>query len=262
VDLIVPKVSFLPASKLVMLVLLLWPAAASCEPLRIAVASNFTATMRALVVEYQARSGDEVQIISGSTGKHFAQIRHGAPFDVFFAADRERPQRLEQDGFAVPGTRFSYAYGKLILWSPREQFVDASGQVLRDGEFQRLAIANPDLAPYGRAALDVLNALRLSATLKARLVRGENIAQAYQFVKTGNAELGFVALSQLLRNGAEIEGSYWRVPPDLYRVIDQQAIQISSATAAGTFLEFVQSANAAAIIQAQGYGIPERMTAR
>jgi molybdate transport system substrate-binding protein len=192
----------------------------------------------------------------GSTGKLYAQIKNGAPFALFFSADAERPQLLEQEGLAVPGCRFTYAIGKLVLWSPRPGYVDAEGDVLGRGDFRYLAMANADLAPYGRAAQQVLVARGLDAGLRNRIVRGEDISQTLQFVRSGNADLGFVAWSQVMRPGRPVEGSYWEVPQALYTPIEQQVVLLKEGETARAFLDFVRSSEAVDLIRSYGYGTP------
>ncbi|RKZ91942.1 MAG: molybdate ABC transporter substrate-binding protein, partial [Gammaproteobacteria bacterium] len=165
------------------------------EEIRVVVASNFTDAIREIAGRFEMKTQHKVSVISGSTGKHYAQISNGAPFDVFFAADVKRPELLEQQGLALPGSRFTYAVGKIVLWSPDQDYIDTSANVLKQGKFNHLSIANPKLAPYGRAAQQVLKKLGLWNKLQGRMVRGENIGQAFQFVKSGNARLGFVAFS-------------------------------------------------------------------
>lgn len=224
--------------------------------IRVAVASNFGEVIKVIAARFERRTGHQVIISLGSTGKHYAQIRNGAPFDVFFAADEHRPKLLEQEGIALPGSRFTYAIGKLILWSPRDGYVDSAGAVLKQGAFRYLAIANPRLAPYGKAAREVLEALGLWDSLGDRMVRGENIGQAFQYVKSGTAELGFVAYSQVKRPGHPIEGSYWIVPRELYTPIRQQAVLLKDSAAARAFLSFVKSEAAREIIHNYGYTTP------
>src|SRR5688572_5643953 len=194
------------------------------DEIKVAVATNFVGAMNALVERFQARSGHTVLVSSGSTGGHYAQIKNGAPFDAFFSADSDRPRLLEAEGVAVPGSRFLYAVGRVALWSNRADYVDADGRVLETGNFRHLAIANPDLAPYGAAARDALTARGLWDRLQPRLVTGQDIGQTYSFVQTGNAELGFVAWAQLRRPVGAIEGSYWLVPEPLHRPIEQEAV--------------------------------------
>ncbi|MES9963003.1 MAG: molybdate ABC transporter substrate-binding protein [Candidatus Sedimenticola sp. 20ELBAFRAG] len=233
----------------------------ACEPaasdeIRVAVASNFTEVMKRLAARFEERTGHRVKLIFGSTGKHYAQIKNGAPFDLFFAADSKRPRLLEEEGAALPGSRFTYAIGKLVLWSPNPGLVDPEATVLRQGTFRHLAIANPKLAPYGKAAREVLLKYKLWDSLRGRSVRGENIGQTFQFVKSGNAELGFVAYAQVKRPGQPIEGSYWAVPQALYSPIAQQAIQLKESEVAKAFISFVKGDESLQIIQGFGYGIP------
>lgn len=230
--------------------------AASAAQVRVAVASNFAGAMEGLTADFEAATGHRVSLSFGSTGKHYAQIRHGAPYDAFFAADARRPRLLEEEGHGVPGSRFTYAIGRLVLWSPREGLVDDGGAVLRGAGFRHLAIANPRLAPYGRAAREVLEALGLWPGLRGRLVQGENIAQTFQFVASGNADLGFVALSQVRGPGGDREGSQWEVPPELFAPIAQEAVLLRDHPAARDFLEFVRSDRARALIRAYGYEVP------
>ena len=230
---------------------------ARAEEIHIAVASNFTATMQILAERFEKQSGHSVVLLPGSTGKHYAQIMHGAPFDAFFAADAERPALLEAGGRSLPGSRFTYAIGRLVLWSPDPELVDGDGAVLQSRAFRRLAIANPRLAPYGRAAQQFLESRRLWESLQPKLVRGENIGQAFQFVASGNAELGLVALSQLMQSGRHRKGSWWQVPGTLHTPIEQQAVLLSDSTAAADFMRFAKSEPAHTIIRGFGYGIPD-----
>jgi molybdate transport system substrate-binding protein len=230
---------------------------AGADELRVAVASNFRPAMAAAAARFEEQSGHEVVLISGSTGKHYAQVVNGAPFDAFFAADAERPRRLEAEQLIVPGSRFTYAIGKLVLWSPDPARVDAEGGVLRTGAFAHLAIANPELAPYGAAARQVLQQLGLWEQLAERLVRGENIGQAFQFVVTGNAELGFVARAQLAIPDRAFGGSSWQPPQSLYDPIEQQAVLLKDTPVGRAFMTFVQSEEARALIRAYGYDVPD-----
>ena len=225
------------------------------EEIRVAAASNFAGAMKSLVEVFEANSDHTVTLSFGSTGKHYAQIKNGAPFDAFFAADVRRPQLLEQEGLALPGSRFTYAVGKLVLWSPSSGYVDAGGRVLEQVEFRYLAIANPKLAPYGKAAAEFLQARGLWERLDGHLVRGENISQAFQFVQSGNAELGLVAYSQLHRPDQPV-GSYWEVPQAMYTPIEQQAVLLRDSAAVRAFQQFVRSAEASNIICAYGYDKP------
>lgn len=236
---------------LVMLLTATSPSAA--EEIHIATASNFRNAMASLVRTFEQKSPHRVVPIYGSTGKHYAQIVNGAPFDAYFAADVNRPERLERDGIAIAGSRFTYATGALVLWSPQAGYVDPHGYVLESGTFRRLSMANPDLAPYGAAAQEVLEALGRWEALGPKLVLGENIGQAYLFVRSGNAELGFIARSQLAAAPPQDTGSLWQVPETLYHPIEQQAVLLRDSDAANAFMTFVRSAEAAEIIQENGY---------
>jgi molybdate transport system substrate-binding protein len=227
---------------------------AAADELRVAVATNFSETMAALVELFEQRSEHTILVSTGSTGSHYAQIRNGAPFEAFFAADAERPRLLEEQGVAVAGSRFLYAVGRLVLWSPEPRVVDAEGRVLDGDSFRFLAIANPELAPYGAAAREVLTARGLWEKLQPKLVQGQDIGQAYSFVYTGNAELGFVAMAQLMKPGAEISGSHWLVPDSLHRPIAQEAVLLKDVAPAREFIEFVKSPGARAVIRSFGYG--------
>ena len=224
--------------------------------LRIAVASNFITAMEQLAEHFTAETGHTTKLIFGSTGKHYAQIRHGAPFDVFFAADSERPELLEQHGLAVPASRFTYALGQLVLWSPDADLVDAEGKVLNSSSFHYLALANPKLAPYGKAAQQVLQQAGVWRQLRGQMVRGENIGQTFQFVRSGNAQLGFVAYSQLLSLG-EISGSYWLPEQGSYSAIQQQAVILRDSPAAQQFMQFVKGPQGREIITSLGYRLDE-----
>jgi molybdate transport system substrate-binding protein len=227
---------------------------AAAEQIRVAVATNFSATMDALVARFEARSEHTVLVSFGSTGNHYAQIRNGAPFDAFFAADAERPRLLEEERVAVAGSRLLYAVGRLALWSARARYVDDAGRVLDGGDFRHLAIANEELAPYGAAAREILLARGVWDSVQPRLVRGQDIGQAYSFVATGNAELGFVAYSQIKNPEIEPIGSYWLVPETLHEPIEQHAVLLRDGAAAREFLEFVRSDEARSIIRSYGYG--------
>ncbi|MCW8884383.1 MAG: molybdate ABC transporter substrate-binding protein [Motiliproteus sp.] len=232
--------------------LLLGSIEAQAEQIRVAVASNFTHAAKALAKDFEAHSGHQVQLIFGSTGKHYAQIKNGAPFDLFLAADKRRPELLESEGQAI-GNRITYAIGQLVLWSPKADYVDNVGKVLDGDTFKRLAIANPRLAPYGKAAQQVLQSRQLWRPLLRSMVRGENIAQAYQYVKSGNTQLGFVAYSQLQNPGQAIEGSYWRVPAELHDPIEQQAVLLKDGAGAQAFFSYLSSEPAKTLIRSHGY---------
>ena len=231
------------------------------DELRVAVASNFYSTMKIIAKNFEEKKVDsqvrhKVTIIPGSSGKHFAQIINGAPFDIFFSADEERPRLLEEEGKAETATRFTYALGKLILWSPVDNFVDSKGEILNNKDFRYLAIANPKIAPYGSSAEEVLRVLNIWDHLQDRLVRGENIAQTFQFVSSGNAKLGFIAYSQLKNPYLNFDGSFWEVPQKLYKPIVQQAVLIKDSDTAREFLSFVKSDESMSIIYESGYGLP------
>ena len=224
----------------------------------VAVASNFTAALDQLARRFESSSGNRVLVSAGSTGKLYVQIKNGAPFDVLLAADSEHPQRMETEKMAVAGTRFTYAVGKLVLWSPRPGMVDGSGNVLSKARFRHLAIANPKTAPYGEAAVETLQKMGLWEPLQARLVQGENIGQTFQYVATGNAELGFVSLAQVKAAESNYNGSYWLVPATYYNPIIQQAVLLEKGrdnAAASDFLKFLRGKTAQAIIEGFGYTV-------
>ncbi|MEH6626036.1 MAG: molybdate ABC transporter substrate-binding protein [Motiliproteus sp.] len=226
------------------------------DQILVAAASNFSDAIKAVVKDFEQQSEHRVTLILGSTGKHYAQIINGAPFDAFFAADSKRPALLEQQKIALDGSRFTYAQGKVVLWSPKQHANIVDAQILNTGEFRHLAIANPKLAPYGKAAQQFLQARQLWQPLIRKMVRGENIAQTYQFVKSGNAELGFVAYSQVKRPGHSLEGSMWEVPQSLYTPIKQQAVVLTDKPSVKQFIDFIRSPTATAIINAHGYTTP------
>jgi molybdate transport system substrate-binding protein len=230
---------------------------AHAAELSVAIASNFAAPMQKIAEAFEKQTGHTLTLSFGSTGKFYAQITHGAPFEVLLAADQATPKRLENDGLAVPGTRYTYAIGKLVLWSQQAGVVDDKGEVLQKGTFQRLALADPKLAPYGAAAMQVLNKLGLAKTLAGTFVQGESIGQAYQFVATGNAPLGFVALSQVMHDGHLSEGSAWVVPDKLYDPIRQDAVILAKGRqnpVAPILMQFLQADTAKTIISSYGYG--------
>jgi molybdate transport system substrate-binding protein len=229
---------------------------ARADELPVAVAANFAAPAKQIAADFEKETGHKVSLVVGATGKFYAQIRNGAPFEVLLAADDETPARLEKEGAAVAGTRFTYAIGRLVLWSGRPGLVDDKGEVLKKVDFAHLAIANPKLAPYGAAAVEALSALKLLDAVQARLVQAENIAQAHQFVATGNADLGFVALSQVIRDGKVAEGSAWIVPANLHQPIRQDAVLLDKGKgkpAAEAWLKYLKSDRAKAVIRGFGY---------
>jgi len=233
-------------------------AAAQANDVQVAVAANFTAPMQKIAAEFAKDTGHKAVLAFGATGKFYAQIVNGAPFEVLLAADDATPARLETEHRTVPGTRFTYAIGKLALWSAKEGVVDNQGQVLKTGDYAHLAIANPKTAPYGAAAIETLAKLNLLDRVQGKLVQGENIAQAYQFVSTGNAPLGFVALSQVYRDGRFTSGSGWIVPATLHAPIRQDAVILAkgSANPAAQALEgYLKSDKARGIIRSYGYAL-------
>ena len=229
--------------------------------IRIAVASNFYPTMKAIVEEFEIETFDsskasKIVLIPGSSGKHYAQIINGAPFDLFFSADKIRPVLLEQQRIFKNESRFTYALGKLALWSPIKGLVDSEGQILYDKDFRFLAIANPKIAPYGIATKETLVSMKLWLDMNEKLVRGENIAQAFQFISSGNAELGFVSFSQLMNPNFSVRGSFWEVPQSLYNPIEQQAVLLTDSSLGRDFMLFVQTDKALNIISKFGYDLP------
>lgn len=233
------------------------PSMSRADEALVGVATNFAEVMEQLEARFEQHSGHDLTVVAGSTGKLYAQITNGAPFDVFLAADRERPRLLEERGLAVDGTRLTYAVGRLVLWSPEATRISADGaDTLRNGDFRRLAMANPALAPYGAAARQTLEALGLYERLGDRLVLGENIGQAFAMVATANAELGFVALSYVTSARNEIPGSRWDVPQEYYTPIRQDAVLLERGTgndAAAALLRWLREDEARAIIERFGY---------
>ena len=222
----------------------------------VAVAANFTAPMQKIAAAFEADTGHKAELSFGATGKFYAQITHGAPFQILLSADDTTPARLEREGKVVAHSRFTYAIGTLVLWSAKEGYVDAKGAVLKTGDFKHLAIANPKLAPYGLAATQVMDKLGLAATLQPRFVQGENIAQTHQFVATGNAQLGFVALSQVMVDSKITQGSAWQVPAELHEPIRQDAALLETGkgnAAATALMQYLQGDKAKAIIKSHGY---------
>ncbi len=224
-----------------------------------AVAANFTAPVQQIAELFQKETGNTMKLSFGSTGKFYAQIRQGAPFDVLLAADEKTPVLMGQEELAVANTRFVYALGKLVLWSAKPGFVDDKGAVLSRGNYEKIAFANPKLAPYGMAAQETLQNMKLWDKVQGKMVTGESIGQTYQFAATGNAEIAFIALSQITKNGKVTEGSWWIVPASKYNPIKQAAVMLTAAkdkTAAQAFLTFLKSDEAVAIIKGYGYGLP------
>ena len=226
------------------------------DEVQVAVAANFTAPMQQIAAGFEKETGHKAALSFGATGKFYAQIVNGAPFDVLLAADDETPARLEKEGHAVAGSRFTYAIGKLVLWSANPDLVDAKGDVLKTGSFKHIALANPKTAPYGAAAVEAMTRLGVLARLEPLFVQGENISQTLQFISTGAAELGFVALSQVFKEGKATGGSMWAVPASLYQPILQDAVLLAKGkdkAAAAALLSYLKGENARAIIRSYGY---------
>lgn len=230
--------------------------ATEAAEINVAVAANFTAPMKQIAEDFEKATGHKVVLSFGSSGKFYAQIKNGAPFQLFLSADDEKPAQLEKDGMTVPGSRFTYAVGTLVLWSAKPDFVDPKGTVLAKGNFSKLAIANPKLAPYGAAAIETLTKLGMLDRIQTKFVQGENIAQTYQFIATGNAELGFVALSQVMKDGKIAGGSSWIVPANLHTPIRQDAVLLANGKgnpAAEALAAYVKSERVKALIRTYGY---------
>ena len=235
---------------------LLFCFAAWADEVQIAVAANFTAPMKLIAADFERTTGHKAVLSFGATGRFYAQITNGAPFDVLLAADDETPEKLDKEGFAVAGSRFTYAIGKLVLWSAQPGLVDDQGEVLASGNFKHLAIAAPKLAPYGAAAMQVMQQRGVLARLEPKLVTGESIGQAFSFVATGNAELGFLAMSQVYEGGKLKSGSAWVVPARLYTPLRQDAVWLMRAKnnqAAAALMAFLKTEKARAVIRAFGY---------
>jgi molybdate transport system substrate-binding protein len=225
----------------------------------VAVAANFSAPAQRLAAAFANATGHQARLVVGSTGKLYAQIKNRAPFQVFLSADDATPRRMVNEGLAVDGTQFTYATGRLVVWSRQAGLVDSQGAVLKQGHFAHLTIADPKLAPYGAAAVDVMGQLGLLKALKPKWVQGESIAQAFQFVSSGNAELGFLALSQVMHEGKISEGSAWVVPAKLHAALKQDAVQLQRGkddVAASAFLTYLRSDAAKALVRGYGYEVP------
>ncbi len=245
-------------SRLVPLMLAVTMSAHAAE-VRVAVAANFAQPMKDIATEFEKDTGHKVSLSQGATGKFYAQISNGAPFELFLSADDETPARLAKEGKAVSGTELTYAIGRLALWSPDPKLVGQSGAVLKSDGFRFLAIANAKVAPYGRAAVQTMQKLGVLSRIEPRVVQGESIAQTYQFVSSGNAQLGFVALSQVWANGKVRSGSAWVVPEDMHEPLRQDAILLNpgkEAPAALALLGYLKSDKAKKIIELYGYRIP------
>jgi molybdate transport system substrate-binding protein len=232
------------------------------ESTLVAVASDFTKPMAEIASEFEKATGHTAKLSFASSGKAFSQIQNGAPFEVYMSASDKYPLELEKLGFAVKGSHFVFAIGKLVLWSKMEGYVDAQGQILTKGGFKHLAIADPSHAPYGIVAVEVLKSLGLLDKLQPLFVQGENISQTFQFVSTGNAELGFVALAQVIdtKTGKIAGGSGWLVPDNLHPPFEQMAVLLKTGEnnlAARALIEFLKSPSALAIIKKYGFGLPK-----
>lgn len=225
----------------------------------VAAAANFAAPMERIVALFQKESGHTVKVSLGASGKLYAQIKGGAPFDVFLSADEELPKQLMQEGLAVSGSRFVYATGRLVLWSAQSGFVDEKGVVLNRGNFNMLAIANPRFSPYGVAAKETLTKLTMWNSIQRKLDKGDDVTQTYQLAATERDDLAFIALSQVMRDGRVTAGSWWLVPPELHNPIRQSAVLLSGAkdqAAAKAFLAFLKSEKARAVMRGFGYEVP------
>ncbi|MBV4500476.1 molybdate ABC transporter substrate-binding protein [Pseudomonas shirazensis] len=228
------------------------------DEVQVAVAANFTAPIQAIAKDFEKDTGHKLVASFGATGQFYAQINNGAPFEVFLAADDSTPAKLEQEKQTVAGSRFTYAIGTLALWSAKPGYVDVQGEVLKTNDYKHLSIANPKTAPYGLAATQVLAKLNLTEATKGKLVEGQNITQAFQFVSTGNAELGFVALSQIYKDGKVENGSAWIVPSSLHDPIRQDAVILNKGKdnpAAKAFIDYLRGPKATAVIKSYGYQI-------
>lgn len=228
----------------------------SAETVHVAVAANFVEPLKNISAQFEKSSGNQIMISSGATGKLYAQIKNGAPYDILLAADSKTPAKLESENAIVPGSRFTYAIGKLALWSAKPGYVDNKGEILKKQPFKHIAIANPKLAPYGLAAQQTLEKMGIWQALQPKFVQGENIGQTYQFVATGNAELGFVALSQIYKNGKVKSGSAWIVDSNDYQPIKQDAVLLKHAqnnAAAAAFMKYLKSNAAYKVLQSYGY---------
>ena len=245
-----------PSVRASVLITALFTGAAHAETISVAVASNFTAPMQKIAAQFEKDTGHKAELSFGATGKFYAQISNGAPFGILLAADDKTPAKIAQEGKGDAASRFTYSIGKLVLWSKQDGYVDANGEVLKTGKFQHVAIANPKLAPYGLAAEQTLTKLNLLDAIKPKFVQGENIGQTYQFAATGNAELGFVALSQVMEDGKIKAGSAWVVPAEMHEPIRQDAIVLNNAkdnVAAKALMDYLKGDKARAIISAYGY---------
>jgi len=229
---------------------------AQAAEIKVAVASNFVNVLKEIAVEFQKDTGHQLAITPGATGKFYAQISNGAPFDVFLSADDETPRKLVQEGKAISSSQFTYAIGRLALWSPNPEMVDKNADILKTDKFKFIAIANAKVAPYGQAAVQTMQKLGVLTKIEPRIVQGESIAQTYQFVSTGNAQLGFVALSQILENGKIKTGSAWIVPEEMHEQLKQDAVVLQSCkhmSACQALMEYLKSEKAKKMMASYGY---------
>ena len=229
------------------------------EEIQVAVAANFTAPAKELAPVFEKQTGHTVKLSFGGTGAFYAQITNGAPFDILLAADTKTPQKLEAEKHGVAGSSFTYAQGQLVFWSSDASRVDAEGKALKEMRFSKCAVADPKLAPYGEAAYQTLESMGLLDSYKEKFVTGNNIGKTFQFVKTGNAEVGFVALSQVYKNGSITSGSGWIVPAKFYNPIRQDAVLLKhgeNSAAAKQFMTFLRSETANKVKKDYGYSIP------
>ena len=240
---------------------LLMTSSSKAEELLVAVAANFSGPMQEIAEVFTQTQPHKIQLAFGSSGKFFAQIVNGAPYDLFFSADQTKPQALIDQNLALTSSRFTYALGALALWSADPLKINNDASVLVSGNFNKLALANPKLAPYGLAAMDVLINMQLMEASQKRWVQGENIAQTYQFIASGNADIGFVAVSQIMQNAVLKKGSAWIVPSTLYRPIKQDAVLLKRSkhlTTAKLFMDFMQGPEASHIIRSFGYTLEQK----
>ena len=246
----------LPRCFAITAILLMLPMPTLAAEVPVAVAANFSAPMKIIARDFERETGHKATLAFGATGQFYAQIRNGAPFAILLAADEATPIKLEKEGLGVIGSRFTYATGKLVLWSKKPSLVDAQADVLRNSPFDKIAIANPKLSPYGAAAMETLDTMGLRERIRPKTVEGSNIAQTFQFVASENAALGFVALSQVVENGTIKEGSAWIVPASMHAPIKQDAVLLSAgkdSPAAAALLKYLQGDKAKAVIRSFGY---------
>jgi len=230
--------------------------AAAAEEVSVAVAANFSAPMQRIAAAFESDTGHKAQLSFGATGMLYAQIKNGAPFQVLLAADQQTPTKLVHEGAALAGSQFTYATGRLVLWSPKAGLVDDTGAVLKNAQLAHVSYCNPQLAPYGAAAVAAMKALGVFETLQPKLVQAQNIAQAYQFVASGNAQIGFIALSQVYRDGRIAQGSGWILPAALYTPLHQDAVLLVNGqghAGATELLAYLKSDKARALMRSYGY---------